>query len=224
MTDLVFSAPTIEQAFQDAVTVLGISGSELAYVVLERPEPDSGRPARIAVITQSGHAPAQSDVVPERPEREERGSVWPGLVAALQRELDVTVERDDDGDDVQVRLEARGNALDVELLEAAVHLLERVAARESGGARVVVRSETLRHAREGYLCDLAHELAEEVRRDGEPRVVPCHNSFERRIVHVALSDVDGIRTASEGEGARRQLVIFPSSTTVEEGASDEPQS
>jgi spoIIIJ-associated protein len=220
MTDLVFSAPTIEQAFQDAVTVLGISGSELAYVVLESPEPESGRPARIAVITQPGRPRAQSDVAPA--EHEERGSVWPGLVAAIQRELNVTVEREEDGDAVRVRLEAAGDApMDVEILEAAVHLLERAASRESGGARVVVRSETLRRAREGYLCDLAHELAEEVRRDGEPRVVPCHNSFERRIVHVALSDVDGIRTASEGEGARRQLVIFPSST-VEEGASDEP--
>jgi spoIIIJ-associated protein len=220
MTDLVFSAPTIEEAFQDAVTVLGVSGSELAYVVLESPEPESGRPARIAVITQSGRPPAQAEVASEH--GDDGGSAWPALVAAIQRELNVTVERDEDGDDVQVRLEAPGDpAMDVEILEAAAHLLERVASRECGGARVVVRSDTLRRAREGHLCDLAHELAQEVRRDGEPRVVPCRNSFERRIVHVALSEVDGVRTASEGEGARRQLVIFPS-RMAEEGASDEP--
>lgn len=32
---------------------------------------------------------------------------------------------------------------------------------------------------------------------------------ERRIVHLALKDEAGIRTASEGEGDERQVVIFP---------------
>jgi spoIIIJ-associated protein len=32
---------------------------------------------------------------------------------------------------------------------------------------------------------------------------------ERRIVHLALKDEVGIRTASQGEGDERQVVIFP---------------
>ncbi len=32
---------------------------------------------------------------------------------------------------------------------------------------------------------------------------------ERRIVHLVLKDLPGIRTASEGDGEERQVVIFP---------------
>ena len=32
---------------------------------------------------------------------------------------------------------------------------------------------------------------------------------ERRIVHLELSGAGGVRTASEGSGDRRQLVIYP---------------
>jgi spoIIIJ-associated protein len=32
---------------------------------------------------------------------------------------------------------------------------------------------------------------------------------DRRIIHLALKDRQGVRTTSEGEGEMRQVVIFP---------------
>jgi spoIIIJ-associated protein len=34
-------------------------------------------------------------------------------------------------------------------------------------------------------------------------------SFERKVVHTALADFDGVRTASEGEEPDRKVVIYP---------------
>lgn len=52
------------------------------------------------------------------------------------------------------------------------------------------------------------------------RVVASHQPFrfnpmtsrERRVIHLSLKDVPGVRTASEGAGDRRQVVIYPAET------------
>ncbi len=58
----------------------------------------------------------------------------------------------------------------------------------------------------------AHVAAERVRETRSPFRFNPMSSRERRIVHLALKDEAGIRTASEGEGDERQVVIFPAGT------------
>ena len=53
------------------------------------------------------------------------------------------------------------------------------------------------------------ERAEVVRQEGRPRTMPPLNAYERRIVHVALTDASGIVTYSVGEGADRRVTIAP---------------
>jgi len=51
--------------------------------------------------------------------------------------------------------------------------------------------------------------AEKVRKTGAPYHFAPMSSRERRIVHLALRDATDLRTESQGEGARRTLVVFP---------------
>ena len=39
--------------------------------------------------------------------------------------------------------------------------------------------------------------------------MPRLNSYERRVVHMALAGEPGIRTSSVGEGAERRLTVAP---------------
>jgi spoIIIJ-associated protein len=55
----------------------------------------------------------------------------------------------------------------------------------------------------------ARVAAQRVRETGEPFRFNPMSSRERRIVHLELSGAQGVRTASEGSGDRRQLVIYP---------------
>lgn len=55
----------------------------------------------------------------------------------------------------------------------------------------------------------ARVAADRVRETRQPFRFNPMTARERRIVHLALQDVQGIRTSSEGAGDERQVVIFP---------------
>jgi spoIIIJ-associated protein len=55
----------------------------------------------------------------------------------------------------------------------------------------------------------ADVAARRVRESGTPYEFAPMSSRERRIVHLALRDHDDLHTDSQGEGARRCLVVYP---------------
>lgn len=59
----------------------------------------------------------------------------------------------------------------------------------------------------------AETAAEKVRRTGVPYSFPPMNSRERRLLHMACRDLEGVETSSVGEGRDRFLVIFPAGKT-----------
>ncbi len=68
----------------------------------------------------------------------------------------------------------------------------------------------------GYRAQRVEELkmtarvaADRVRQSRQPFKLNPMSSRERRIVHLALADDPAIRTASEGAGDHRQVVIYP---------------
>ncbi len=60
-----------------------------------------------------------------------------------------------------------------------------------------------------YLKDLARDLADEVVLNKEPKILSPMSSYERRIIHIELSDRPDIKTESEGEEPYRRVVIKP---------------
>ena len=59
----------------------------------------------------------------------------------------------------------------------------------------------------------AETAAEKVRRSGLPFSFPPMNSRERRLLHLALKPLEGVETASSGEGQDRFLVVYPEGKT-----------
>ena len=66
-----------------------------------------------------------------------------------------------------------------------------------------------RQNREATLTEMAHNAAQRVRLTGKEVVMPYLESFERRLIHMALSGEPDITTVSLGEGRDRRLVIRP---------------
>jgi spoIIIJ-associated protein len=59
----------------------------------------------------------------------------------------------------------------------------------------------------------AETAAEKVRKSGVPYAFPPMNSRERRLLHMAFRDMEGVETASSGEGPDRFLAVFPAGKT-----------
>ncbi|HEY1986899.1 MAG TPA: R3H domain-containing nucleic acid-binding protein [Terracidiphilus sp.] len=68
-----------------------------------------------------------------------------------------------------------------------------------------LRAEELRMA--------AETAAEKVKRSGVPYAFPPMNSRERRLLHLAFKSMEGVETASSGEGPERFLAVYPAGKT-----------
>jgi spoIIIJ-associated protein len=59
----------------------------------------------------------------------------------------------------------------------------------------------------------AETAAEKVIRSGVPYAFPAMNSRERRLLHMAFRGIEGVETASNGEGPDRFLAVYPEGKT-----------
>jgi spoIIIJ-associated protein len=59
----------------------------------------------------------------------------------------------------------------------------------------------------------AETAAEKVRKSGIPYAFPPTNSRERRLLHMAFKGIEGVETASSGEGPDRFLAVYPEGKT-----------
>jgi spoIIIJ-associated protein len=75
--------------------------------------------------------------------------------------------------------------------------------------RVVLEVEGDGDSREEVLESLAQRVARRARSGGRAVALDPMNPRDRRVIHVALRDEDGIATMSVGEGRYRQVVVVP---------------
>ena len=97
-----------------------------------------------------------------------------------------------------------------EVLNALQYLVNVVAHRRfNTDARATLDGNDYRKRREDVLTQMASNIAAQVKERGEEAVLDALPAFERRIVHKALQEIDGIQTYSEGEEPNRRVVIAP---------------
>lgn len=97
-----------------------------------------------------------------------------------------------------------------ETIAAIQLLLGMILAKQTGEwTKLTVNIGDYRQKRTDYLTALAEETAVKVAESGEPLALYNLNPFERRIVHLALSERGDVVTESQGEGKNRFLIVSP---------------
>ena len=113
-----------------------------------------------------------------------------------------------DGEGLGVVIGHRGETLD-----ALQHLVSLAANNSGGYFKVTLNIGDYREKREQTLISLATRVAEQVKRNSRNRALEPMSAYERRIIHTAVQEIEGVNSASIGEGKNRRVVIFPEGGT-----------
>jgi spoIIIJ-associated protein len=151
---------------------------------------------------------------------EEQGEIGRTFLAGLLAEygLEATVESrllDEDtveiaalGDDLGTLVGPRGSTL------AALQDLTRAVVQRqcpSRTDRILVDVAGYRERRSAALKRFSVQIAEEVIASGQEKALEAMSPADRKSVHDAINDMDGVVTRSEGEDPHRYIVIAPAS-------------
>jgi spoIIIJ-associated protein len=190
------------------------------------PKPRARANARPAAAESNGPKPstarvteptddAADDQAGRDAERQAASTFLQGLALALG-ENDATTEivvlGDDeaevrlDGGDLGLLIGPRGQTL------IAVQDLTRLAAQRHGAdrrGRLRIDIAGYRERRRVALARFTEQVADEVRASGTARALEPMSSMDRKVVHDAANELDGVETISEGEEPFRRVVIRP---------------
>ncbi|GIV01959.1 MAG: single-stranded DNA-binding protein [Fimbriimonadales bacterium] len=222
------SGRTLEEARQNAAAALGLSVDECDFEILEERAGGLFSRAKFVVravpkAVEKGEAqPAQEEAPTEaqpitatEEDGERARALVEEMLAQAGFEVEVTVESLTgkyvnlklQGPDEELIQQKKGAVLDaIQFLGNALYSHGR---QES--ARLTVDVGAYRSKRQQVLEKLARDIAALVIEKQEEAVLDPLPAHERRIIHNALKDMEGVETYSEGEEPQRYVVIAPKS-------------
>lgn len=112
---------------------------------------------------------------------------------------------DGEPDDMSLLIGRHGQTLDA-IQELARQVVGR---RLDERIRVLVDVEDYRKRRASRVIEQARDAAEQVLETGSERSLDPMDALERKIVHDAVAEIEGVRTESRGEDPNRFVVILP---------------
>lgn len=122
---------------------------------------------------------------------------------SFDKENDAYVVDVDAGDKTGLLIGKKGDTL------SSIQLVLGILFKQKVGEwnRVVLNVGDYRQKEEDYLKNLALSAANRARETGEPQNLYNLKAWQRRVIHLALSEDKEIETESQGEGEERYLVV-----------------
>ncbi len=212
MKEVIQNAKTVQAAVEAGAAELGVDVSRVTYEVLE--EPRKG-------ILGIGASDAIVKVIYEETPADKAEAFVKNLLADMGLDAQVNVtpqnETTPDGETREgavINICGEGLGLLIghhgDVLESVQYLTSLAANRGSEGYyRINVDVENYRAKRKETLEQLANRMAEKVLKYNRSFALEPMSSYERRIIHTAIQEVEGVTTYSVGSDGERKVVIAP---------------
>lgn len=221
MEDLEFEGKTTEDAIQNASRKLNVPEEDLEIDIIE---PGSagifglvgGKKARIRVHMKSFEEQTEPEATTTAPAPDEVAvlalETLRQILGRIPLEATVNAEQSDgkitlliEGDRSGLLIGRKGKTLDA--LQFIVNKIVNKALDSK--VSIVVDSENYRKRREEILTQMAIRMGDKAKRIKKPVTTSPLNPHERRVIHLALKEDEGLDTKSRGEGLMKRVVIIP---------------
>ncbi|MBU5211468.1 RNA-binding cell elongation regulator Jag/EloR [Heyndrickxia oleronia] len=195
---------SVEEAVESALRELNVTKERIEYQVI-----DEGKKGLFGLF---GSKPAIVHVQ-LKPDPIEEAKIY--LVDVIKKMgIDPHIEIKTEGKIAEFKITGKNMALLIgkrgQTLNSLQVLTQLIANRYTNQfINIVLDAENYRERREYALIQLAERLAEKAVYTKRPVTLEAMPSFERKIIHNALSRNKKIQTHSEGEEPNRYLVIHP---------------
>lgn len=201
MNSVEISAKSVEQAIEIALFKLNAKREDVKVIVLE--EGGLFDKAKVKVILNSAYE-NQTDV--EKLVNDFTDKLGLKLTGLVEETSD-SVKINFVGEDIGTIIGKRGDVLD-----SIQYLLSQIInknANKETTRKVIVDCNGYRAKREGTLKVLAHRLADKAVKEHKPAKLEPMNSYERKIIHLALESRKDVTTVSKDEEPHRYITIIP---------------
>lgn len=197
----------VDEALEKALAELGAKRAEVRFEVIE-----SGGSGFLGLFKGRGVRVRVERLVRTH---DDVGDLVRDLLQSMGIEAQLDSKHHDDVTQIHIRTDGMDGLLigrRGQTLAALQHVVGRLASREFGpDGHIVVDVGEYRMRREAHLVDKATALAEKVRATGrEISLEPLH-APDRRVVHLAVAKIQGVRSYTVGHGLHRNVVIAPDS-------------
>jgi spoIIIJ-associated protein len=213
-----FIGKTVEDAIEKGLAELNISREDADIRVLEEGKKKlfGSIKARVEITVKETEAVVETVAAEEATEEGTDGEravkFLEGLFEILK--VEAVSQLVSEGDKIEINVTAADSQSVIGkhggMLDAIQTLAGAVANKgRDDYKRVVVDCENYRENREATLQRLAENLAAKAIRMEKKIKLEAMNPYERRIIHAALSNYEGVKTESEGKEPNRYVVIVP---------------
>jgi len=200
MKETVFSGKSLEDVKEEALKSLGVSESEVYFYVTKT----KGGLLKKEVITL--HVITRDDLVDYVKDFLKGITKDMGLDVSFEskvRDEQITIKMYSDNNNILIGKEGK-------TLQALTTLVKQVIYNKIGEyPYILLDVENYKEKNEERLIRSAKKIAKEVAKTKVEAELENMNSYQRRLIHNALTDFKGVYTESVGEEPNRHIVIKP---------------
>ena len=196
-----FTANTVEEAKQLAAAEFGVDIEKIKFTVIE--EEKKG-------FLGFGKSDAKITAEYEKSKAEVAEEYISEILKCMNIEAELEVTENEDGAVIDIKGDTTGAVIGRrgETLDAIQYLASMTANRgDKEYYRISLDSCGYREKRKAILEELAKKIAKSVLRSGRTSTLEPMNPYERRIIHAAVSEIEGVTSKSIGEEPYRRVVI-----------------
>lgn len=211
-----FEGKTKEDAIEKAIKELNLGDEKFDVEILEENKGIFKKSCKVRVYYGSEEKKEENEEVQslecENETEEKVLSFLQSVISKMGYQASVTISNREEGkltlyittEDMAIIIGRDGKNLD-----ALQVVTNSYCAKFDPDLRVVVECENYRVMKEDSIIRSAYNAASQVKRSGRSVLLKPMNPFERRLVHTALNEIDGIDTKSEGEGTFKRVRVIP---------------